>query len=62
MDVGRADEPNYLGVLLSLLDGVLVQLVKLSGVELGEFRHKYPQVSVEKREKEKCTRQHDAVG
>lgn len=36
----------HLGVLLSLLDGVLVQLVKLPGVKLGEFGHKYPQVSV----------------
>lgn len=50
-DIFSADELNNLGVFLSLLDGVLVQLVKLPGVKLGEFRDKYPQVSVPKRKK-----------
>lgn len=36
---------TYLSVFLSFLDCMLIQFMQLSGIKLGEFGDKYPQVS-----------------
>lgn len=45
---------HYLSTLLTLLDGVFVELVKLPGIKLGEFRDKYPQVSEKQDNHSRC--------
>lgn len=42
---------SYLRVLLSFLDCMLIQFMQFPGVKLGEFRNKYPQVSVKANKK-----------
>lgn len=45
----------YLSALLTLLDGMFVELVKLPGIKLGEFRDKYPQVSEKQDNHNRCS-------